>query len=83
MALKKPLNSFARARKVGHNSAKKQRQIAIAQLQHGAKGKSEALPETKKSHLIPKKNQYMYWFFCLPFFHIKALIYGTASLVES
>ena len=37
MALKKPLNSFARARKVGHNSAKKQRQIAIAKLQQWAK----------------------------------------------
>lgn len=47
MALKKPLNSFARARKVGHNSAKKQRQTAIAKLQQWAKGKSEELPVTK------------------------------------
>lgn len=47
MALKKPLNPFARARKVGHNSAKKQRQTAIAKLQQWAKGKSEELPETK------------------------------------
>ncbi|AFT82319.1 MULTISPECIES: hypothetical protein [Leuconostoc] len=47
MALKKPLNSFARARKVGHNSAKKQRQTAIAKLQQWAKGKSEELPSTK------------------------------------
>lgn len=47
MALKKPYNSFARARKVGHNNAKKQRQAAIAQLQQWAKGKSEELPTMK------------------------------------
>ncbi|KAI3473665.1 hypothetical protein Pfo_031506 [Paulownia fortunei] len=37
MALKKPLNSFARARKVSHSAAKKQRQAAIAKLQQWAK----------------------------------------------
>ena len=68
MALKKPLNSFARARKVGHNSAKKQRQIAIAKLQQWAKGKSEELPETKYSHLIPKKTSTCTGFFVCPFF---------------
>lgn len=47
MALKKPLNSFARARKVGHNAAKKKRQNAIAQLQQWAKGKVEEIPNTK------------------------------------
>lgn len=47
MALKKPLNSFARARKVGHSSAKKQRQEAIAKLQQWAKGKFEEIPSTK------------------------------------
>ena len=77
MALKKPLNSFARARKVGHNSAKKQRQIAIAKLQQWAKG---------KSHLIPKKTSTSTGFLFALFSHrqrIKALIYGTESLVES
>ena len=47
MALKKPLNSFARALKVSHSAAKKQRQAAIAKLQQWAKGKSEELPSTK------------------------------------
>lgn len=47
MAQKKPHNPFARARKVGHNNAKTQRQAAIAKLQQWAKGKIEELPEVK------------------------------------
>ncbi|MDF7627533.1 hypothetical protein OZX65_01285 [Leuconostocaceae bacterium ESL0723] len=47
MALKKPLNSFARARKVGHDASKKKRQAAIAQLQQWAKGKTKEIPDTK------------------------------------
>lgn len=54
MALKKPLNSFARARKVSHSAAKKQRQAAIAKLQQWAKGKSEELPTTSKFDLKNK-----------------------------
>ena len=38
MALKKPLNPFARRRQIGHNSQKKQEQKRIAQLQQWAKG---------------------------------------------
>ncbi|HEY4398983.1 MAG TPA: hypothetical protein VGM95_00465 [Lactobacillaceae bacterium] len=47
MSKKKPLNPFARARKVGHNNAKTQRQNAIAKLQQWAKGKTDELPTTK------------------------------------
>ncbi|GAO99876.1 hypothetical protein [Fructobacillus ficulneus] len=47
MAVKTPLNSFARGRKVGHDSAKKKRQAAVAQLQQWAKGKTTEIPNTK------------------------------------
>ena len=47
MAIKTPLNSFARGRKVGHDAKKKKRQSAIAQLQQWAKGKNVEIPKTK------------------------------------
>ncbi|CAK1223505.1 MULTISPECIES: hypothetical protein [Fructobacillus] len=46
MAVKTPLNSFARGRKVGHDSSKKKRQAAVAQLQQWAKGKTTEIPNT-------------------------------------
>jgi hypothetical protein len=48
MALKKPLNSFAGRRVVGHDSKKKQEEKRIAALQQWAKGKDGAeLPKSK------------------------------------
>ncbi|CAK1244721.1 hypothetical protein [Fructobacillus fructosus] len=47
MAIKTPLNSFARGRKVGHDAKKKRRLDAVAQLQQWAKGKDVELPKTK------------------------------------
>ncbi|CAK8054767.1 hypothetical protein [Eupransor demetentiae] len=47
MAEKTPLNSFARARKVGHDAKKKKRQENIALLQQWAKGKNKEIPVIK------------------------------------